>query len=223
MMESGTGACVEGEDEERRLIRELFHELNQPLTSLQCSLELSLQRPRSEEEYRRTLRRALEQAEEIVRLTCGIRDLLQAGDPGPRRRAVAFGGLLREAVSDLQPVAESRQTRLLLEAEWDGEVVMEPQRLRQVLFSMIEFGLERLDAGATAVVQATQQEDDAVIRICSTGIAKPPSNASLNWAIARRLVASASGILQMDSSGGATSIELRMPLAPASANRRPAI
>jgi signal transduction histidine kinase len=56
----------EAEAGEQELISELFHALNQPLTTLQISLEPSLQRPRSEEEYQQTLRRALHQAQEIA-------------------------------------------------------------------------------------------------------------------------------------------------------------
>lgn len=218
-MSRSTAPRGEPDADEHTLISELFHALHQPLTTLQISLELSLQRPRSEEEYQQTLRRALEQAQEIARLTCGIRDLVQAGDPGPRRQRLSFGDFLREAAADLQPVAESKQVRLSLRGAFDGAVFMEPQRLRQALFSLLEFVLDRSRAGAEAVLESGEPGLQGVIRL--TSAAKPDCGYPLNWAIARRMVEAAGGTVGLEDRRGKISIELRLPLvsdrSPASA------
>ncbi len=197
---------------EQGLIGELFHALNQPLTTLQISLELSLQQPRSEAEYQQTLRRALRQAREIARLTSGIRDLVQAGDPGPRRQVLSVEDFLREIAADLQPVAESKQVRLSLRGRLDGTVSMEPQRLRQALFSLLEFALDRSRAGAVAIIEAGESESESVIRLSSTAKPDLDSSHSLNWVIARRMVEAAGGTLHFDVHRGKISIELRLPL-----------
>lgn len=218
---------VEADAEAADLIPELFHALNQPLTSLQCTIELSLQRPRSAEEYRQTLVRSLQQAEEIARLTCAIRDLLQANDPGSKGQILPFRPILREAVADLQPVAESLQVKLLLDDQGDGSVWMEPQRLRQVMFSMIEYGLVRSSAGAEAVLQSREIETEMVLGLTSVASARPearsahqpeplpasPSGHWLGWAVARRMVLAAGGRLQLDDDRGKLNLELRLPLA----------
>ena len=138
-------APAEGEiaarDERRELLSELFHALNQPLTTLRCALELSLQRPHSEEEYRYTMEAALQQAENVTRLTCGIRELLEGDDPGDHPQAVALDASVQEAVLDWLPVAEAAQITLLAQNLSPCQVRFEPQRLRRALFHLQEFVL----------------------------------------------------------------------------------
>ncbi|HZU42091.1 MAG TPA: histidine kinase dimerization/phospho-acceptor domain-containing protein [Terriglobales bacterium] len=54
---------------------ELLHDLSQPLTSLCCQLEVALRKPRTNDEYRDCLARALEQALTAARLTEQLREM----------------------------------------------------------------------------------------------------------------------------------------------------
>lgn len=63
------------EDPRCRAIDDLLHDLSQPLTSLCCQLEVILSKPRTNDEYRDCLARALEQAETAARLTQQLREL----------------------------------------------------------------------------------------------------------------------------------------------------
>ena len=63
------------EDPRCRAIDDLLHALSQPLTSLCCQLEIVLSKPRTNDEYRDCLARALEQAGTAARLTQQLREL----------------------------------------------------------------------------------------------------------------------------------------------------
>ncbi len=65
------------------LLRELFHGLSQPLSTLRCSLELALRRqPLTATEYRDLLQHALAQAEHAACLIVSLREMLESGEPG---------------------------------------------------------------------------------------------------------------------------------------------
>src|SRR5438309_2270649 len=94
--------------ERQKLVSELFHALSQPITALRCSLELALYDPHpsvSEEK----LQTALGHAEKIAELAAGIRQLIEADDPGDARKPLPLESCLREAMSHLHLVAEAAQ------------------------------------------------------------------------------------------------------------------
>jgi C4-dicarboxylate-specific signal transduction histidine kinase len=220
---------VTGCTEDPRLVSDLFHALNQPITALRCSLELSLHRQRTAEQYRDTLQTAMQQAELIADWAVGIRALLQADDPGDDLQVLALDGFLRNAVADLQPVAESLQLEFGLHCDSAGRVLFEPQRLQQALCGVLDFAIGSSSAGATVMVDARDRECEAVIvlatssgdRALGNGSARLPKNARrilrqrLGLAIPRRIVAAAGGSLQAETRGGGLRIELCLPLVPA--------
>jgi two-component system OmpR family sensor kinase len=210
-----------------QLISELFHALNQPITALRCSLELSLHRPRVAEQDRDTLRMALDQAEQIARLSTGIRELLQADDPGDNCQALPLQSYLREAVADFQPVAEARRIELVLRSAGACHVWLEPCRLRQAMFCLLESVLNASPADTAVAIEATEQGSDSVItltwaerdanlrdRSAVLGLETPGSGPSqrLGWAIARRIVESAGGTVEGSTQPDCGRIELRLPL-----------
>src|SRR6266705_830270 len=86
--------------ERRELIFDLFHALNQPLTTLRCSLELTLHQPRTAKQYRDSLAGALRHTEQITWLTTDLRELLEADDASDDRKVLALEVCLRKAVVD---------------------------------------------------------------------------------------------------------------------------
>jgi C4-dicarboxylate-specific signal transduction histidine kinase len=221
---------VTGCSEDSQLVADLFHALNQPITALRCSLELSLHRPRTAEQYRETLQAAMQQAELIAGWAVGIRALLQADDAGDELQVLALDSFLRDAVADLQPVAESLQLEFGLHCDSAGCVLFEPQRLQQALSGVLDFAIGLSSAGATVMVDAHERDREAVIVLAtSPGAAalgsgsawQPPKDAGrilrqrLGLAIPRRIVAAAGGSLQAETSRAGLRIELCLPLVPA--------
>jgi signal transduction histidine kinase len=215
-------------DSDPQLISELFHALNQPITALRCSLELSLHRPRAAEQDRNTLRMALDQAEQIARLSTGIRELLEADDPGDNCEVLALQGYLREAVSDFQPVAEARGIEMVLRSEGACHVRLEARRLRQALFCLLESVLNASPPGTAVAIEIVERGSDSVIALAwaerdmnlrhpsallelETPVREPSQR--LGWAIARRILETAGGTVSGSSQAGCGRVELRLPLA----------
>jgi K+-sensing histidine kinase KdpD len=223
-----TPAAAESEiaakGERRKLLSELFHALNQPLTTLRCALELSLQRPRHEEEYRQTMQAVLLQAEKVTRLTSGIRELLEADDLGGHPQAVALDDPVREAVLDWLPVAEAARIALSYQCPFPCQVRFEPQGLRRALFHLMEFVMHSAARGTTVKLDLFQQEAEAVIRIAisqkevSAAPADPAEpnmerlQRKLALAIASSIFQGAGGRLAV-AGGKELRLEIRMALA----------
>ena len=222
----GGAGCTE----DSQLVSDLFHALNQPITALRCSVELSLHRPRTAVQYRGTLQAAMQQAELIAGWAVGIRALLQADDAGDDLQVLPLDGFLRDAVADLQPVAESLQLEFGLHCDSAGRVLFEPQRLQQALSGVLDFAIDSSSAGATVMVDARDRDREAVIVLATS----PPDSAlgrgsarqtpkdagctlrqRLGLAIPRRIVTAAGGSLQAETGRGGLRIELCLPLVPA--------
>src|SRR5882672_12811843 len=135
------GSACEGQ----QLVSELFHALSQPITALRCSLELALYAQSSPS--KENLQMALAHAEKIAQLASGIRELVQADDPGDERVELLLKDCLRGAVLDMVPVAEAAQVKIEMCGNMTGKVIAEPRRLHQALFYLLEFALSSAASG----------------------------------------------------------------------------
>jgi signal transduction histidine kinase len=137
----------------QELLADLFHALNQPITALHCSLELGLHAPRSVEQYRDCLQKALRQVEEVGQWTAGINDLIQACEQGENIQELSLKPYIREVVELLRPVMESRSIRCVLSEVSPCTVLFVMQRLKQVLFYAMQFVLDSIQDGGEIEVQ----------------------------------------------------------------------
>lgn len=108
-----------GTGEGRSPMAHLLHALNQPLTGLQCSMELALAGPRPATHYVRTLSEGLELVSRMRVLVEALRELadLQSPAAGPsakQRSVVLLDHVLWEAARELEPVAESKEVRIVI-------------------------------------------------------------------------------------------------------------
>ncbi len=219
-----------GGEEDSRLMADLFHALNQPITALRCALELGLHQPRTTGQYRDVLQKGLEQAEQIAGWATGIRELLQAQDAGDACQMVAFESFLREELQDMQPVAESLRVSFALRCSGSAVVRFEPHRLRQTLFCLLDFALRSSRAGSVLQIEVQEHHHEAVLRMAGSpgaagrvGHRQSPLNRErtlslrrrLGLAIPRRLVEAAGGRLETGNRRGRWHIELGLPLATA--------
>lgn len=217
--------------ERRRLIADLFHALNQPLTTLRCSLELTLVQPRAPEENAQTLQQALAQAEQASWLAAGLRELLASDDPGEEREVVELEIYLQQAVLDLLPVAELAGVSLSVRRHSGCCVLFEPVRLRRALFYLLEYALGTVPRGTTIEVEIREQDGDAALGLTasakeSAAVLSPavgPGEAArkgdeqhltrrLQLGIARGLLEAAGGWFHLESNGSGLSLEVKLPL-----------
>lgn len=221
-------ASRESSVEDRELLADLFHALNQPLTSLRCCLELILQSPpgRLENRARRNLRLALHQAESIAWLTGRIRDVVEAGNPTGSQEGADLKDCLFETAADLLPMAEAARKRLWLDTGDSCPVNISPNRLREAIFHLIEFGVGCARAGSEIKLVAGQNDQAAVLtlqfaagRVTKTAASnrqRLPARGlkgRLDLAIAQRIFESSGGRLEVHKQASHWSLEIRLPLA----------
>jgi signal transduction histidine kinase len=147
----------------------LLHALNQPITGLQCALELAVARPRSNEEYLRTLSEGLE-------LTARIRTLVEAlgtvadlqSQKQENRSIVQLRNLLEDVAAELLPVAESRHVRLFVVTEGPVAVRGCEAAFTKLLFRLIESALNLAERGEDLKVLAARDAERIRISVSWT-------------------------------------------------------
>jgi hypothetical protein len=148
----------------------LLHALNQPLTGLQCAMEVALGRPRTPEQYVQGLRESLRLTERMRSLVEAIRavmDLEEDKNIDDEQETVELRTLLREVVDDLEPVAEAKAVRMLLEVAEDFSVVLKASRrtLAGTVFRTLESALSLAAKGSVLLVEASGASSEAWIRV----------------------------------------------------------
>jgi signal transduction histidine kinase len=211
------------------LLGELFHALSQPLTALRCSLELALS-ARPDAPLRESLQAALGHAEQIAQITTGIRQLLEAGDPGDAASVLSVDALVRGAANDLRVLAESFQITFQFGGSFPGLVLAEPQRLQQALFYLLEYALVSAAPGSELHLEGGREQADSVVTLwcvrAPASLAGPhvtPINLKeersralgrrLGLAISGRIFETAGGALQVQESERDLRLRFRLPLA----------
>jgi len=150
----------------RSPLAHLLHALNQPLTGLQCSLELAVAGPRSTEQYVRTLREGLELTERMRILVEAIRELADTQPAGSEEQElVLLDELVRTTANDLQPVAETRGVRLVVDGAARLPVRADRSFLATLLFRFFESALSLTRAGGALQIAAALEAEHASLMV----------------------------------------------------------
>ena len=220
----------------RQFSADASHELQTPLTILQGELEVALRAPRTPDEYRRVLTSALEESKRIARLVEGLL-LLSRADAGVLRmdhQAVDLARLVAEVCEHSQVLAKARGVTLDLGALTPVTIQGDPQHLRRLLVNLVDNGLKYTLAGGRVTLALHQEGVWAVLRVADTGIGLAPEEqerifqrfyraptavsrdvegSGLGLCIARSIVETHGGSIQVESAAGHGSIfTVRLPL-----------
>lgn len=141
------------EEQRRRFLADITHELRNPLAVLQSEIEAQIDgiHPRDD----RHLASLLDETQRLGHLVDDLHTLALAetGRLILRREAVAFGDLVDEAVE--RHAAQARQRDVCLRASMDPalpKVWVDPARVRQVLDNLLANAIRHTPAGAEVVV-----------------------------------------------------------------------
>jgi len=138
---------------ERQFTADASHELRTPLATLWTETEWALARPRTSEEYRRSLETCLAAARRMRAAVEGLLTLARAdaGDVEPMRVPVQLKALAEEAVALLRPVAERRRIAVTVGGD-DAVVAGDPDRLREMVSNLVSNAIGyNVDGGAVDV------------------------------------------------------------------------
>jgi len=155
----------------RNLMADIAHELRTPLSVIRADLEALLDgvfQPTPE-----ALASLQEETLLLTRLVEDLRDLAQAnaGQLRLARQPTDLADLLRGVIVSFQPLAESRGQTLTLDLPPDlPPVLVDPQRVRQVVANLVSNALRHADTkGARVRVSAVQKIGDVQVSVADNG------------------------------------------------------
>lgn len=145
-------------DTQKRLLRDVSHELRSPLARLRIALELA------ERNRDQSLRRISKEADELEALITDVLSLarLESGQSVLERRDVALHELVQQVVIDADFEAQAKDRRVEFVATTPFTVAGDPVLLRSAVENVVRNAV-RHTASQTAVTVELRAEDDAAV------------------------------------------------------------
>jgi len=159
----------------REFVANVSHELKTPLTSIR-SLAETLAGGALEDgtAARRFVRLIDEDAERLSRL---IDDLLALSriesQPAPATRPVEIRPLAESVLASLDPLVEKRRLRVTLEIPPEARVRADPDRVRQVLWNLIDNAIKYNKDGGLISLSAAVEGPRLRVVVADTGVGIP--------------------------------------------------
>jgi len=224
----GTPECC------RECLGALAHRLAQPATALRGGMELALLKNHSVSEYQAILEQSFALADRMVELIASLRDLAESGARAGPAQSVILEPLVREAVADMQALAESQGLRLQLTADGPVGAWVNPHRLHEALENLLAWVIHNSAGGGVIEIGVSATDGEAQVSlapprldlqylqvkmledITSLGslFSHATKSGAMGWAINRRLIEGLGGKLEMVSEGlGTDCIRARFPSA----------
>ena len=150
---------------ERRLLRDISHELRSPLARLNVALGLARQRAQGDTA---ALDRIEREAERLNTLIGHLLMLarLESGAATPAREPVDLAGIVRDVVEDAAFEAHGRGRSVKLVETCDDPVVGDPERLRSAVENVVRNALRHTPASSTVEVSMHRDGRERPARVC---------------------------------------------------------
>jgi heavy metal sensor kinase len=161
--------------EVRRFTADAAHELRTPLSMMRTAAEVALRSPRSPEQDGRVLEDLLEEIERLTRLVSQLLFLCRedGGFPTGPRGAVQLDEVVREVAGHMQVMAEEKAVSLDVDCVHSRIVEGDQDRLRQLLFNLLDNAIKYTPAGGRVSVRDISSNGSAEIVVSDTGIGIP--------------------------------------------------
>ena len=156
----------------RQFSADASHELRTPLTILKGEAEMALRQARSVDEYQQLLASALEEIDRISKIVEDL-FLLSKTDLGEARiemKPVPLDTLVRETLSQMEPLAQENSVALVLDRRDSCIVSGDIYRLRELLLNLIENAIRYTPSGGKITVSLLREEKTALIQVSDTGM-----------------------------------------------------
>jgi histidine kinase len=165
------------EERRRDLIADVAHELRTPLASIAGYMEGLVDGviPAQPETFYRVHREAVR----LQRLVEDLQELsrAEAGQVPMHRRRVEVRDLVESAVARLRPQFENKGVGLAAEvASGLPPILVDPDRISQVLTNLLGNALQYTPAGGTVTVRVGREDGSVAIAVADTGIGIAPAH-----------------------------------------------
>lgn len=148
----------------------ITHELNSPLTSIKGNLEVSLRRDRSLEEYKETLKSALNQVDEIIYILNNL-FLLATSKFKPldlHKENVMIATIIDETIEKYEPLAYSKNIKFNLSVQQNLYYECDGHLMKRVIENLIDNAVNYAPANDFIKISAIPGKKNNILIISNT-------------------------------------------------------
>jgi PAS domain S-box-containing protein len=155
----------------------LAHELRNPLAPIRNAVELMRQVETLDAAFQPAREMVERQVKHLARLVDDLLDIsrLASGSIRLRKEPVDLGAVVQRAVDGVRPLIDSRSHTLSVRLPAEPvRLEADPTRLEQVISNLLNNAAKYTMPGGHLGVTAERVGEEAVVRVCDTGIGVPP-------------------------------------------------
>jgi two-component system OmpR family sensor kinase len=151
------------------LMADVSHELRSPLTVLEGNLRAALDHVYALDEAE--IANLYGQTRHLIRIVNDLRELSLAENHQLKleKRPTDVNALIAETVQAIEPLATDKGVQLSDRVESLPEMVIDPIRIRQVLFNLLTNSLRHTPAGGTITVSGSSNAGEVCVSVLDTG------------------------------------------------------
>ena len=167
------------QQQQKDFLAGVSHELKTPLTSIQGYSQAIMDDMGSDPESTKGFAQIInDEAERMRRLVVGLLDLarLEAGQSALNREPTDVGTLLNLVAEKLSLRAESKQVALSSEITTLPTVIVDPDRLAQVVSNLMDNAIKHTPAGGKVTLQAEQRDGKVSVAVTDSGKGIPAAD-----------------------------------------------
>lgn len=162
---------------ERRFASDAAHELRTPLAVLRTELEVALARERGVEESRAALAAAHRETVALCKIAEELLMLARlGGETAADRARIGLRELAGEVLATVEPLAQARETRLILNAPAEAFVTGNAGQLRRLLINLLDNALKFTPARGAIQVAIARDGGAAILRVADSGPGIAPAD-----------------------------------------------
>lgn len=157
-------------ENEHRFVGDAGHELKTAVAIVRSTIEVLMMRPRTEDEYRQGLGRALEDTERVNELVSRMLMLARTEERTEAERVttdIAAG--VERGLEKLQSFAEARGIRLVHRLETPVNVRLTQDEAEVLVTNLVVNAIQHSPAGSVVEVSLTQESRSAVLKVVDRG------------------------------------------------------